>query len=794
MTIPHTHFIGIGGIGMSALARLILEAGGKVSGSDLKENTLTTELKALGAKIYVGHNESNIQSYCSVVYSTGVLKDNPEYKKAIELRCPILHRSDLLAHLIKEKLGIAITGTHGKTTVSALTSHVLLEAGLDPTFAVGGVLPQFGVNSKSGKGPHFVLEACESDGSFIKYHSFGAIVTNIDGDHIDHFGTEKSLYDAFEVFISKVSHFLFYCGDDPGLQAINPKGISYGFLPSCDIVISNCRHKGWKTIFDIAYKGVDYKDIELSLPGRHSALNGAAVFGLALALGVKESSIRRAFTSFLGVLRRVEKKAEFGSLLFLDDYGHHPTEIKATLHGIRQAIGQRRLVVLYQPHRYSRAQYCQNLYKDSFDESDLLIVTDIYAAGENPIDGVSSKALCKELKKTALVSIEHMEKKDLIDGAFAKLRPHDVVLTLGAGDIVSLGEELLKKAQAQFSQKLKIGIIFGGVSEEHEISCLSAKHVASSLRADLYEPVYFAISKSGKWTHGHQATAYLENPSCISINIPSNRVLDAKIIDALEECDIFFPVLHGPLGEDGTIQGFFEILRKPYVGCDHRGAAICMDKALTKLLMQRKGIQTLDFLTYSRAQWISSKDSIGIEILEKMAFPLFIKPSHLGSSLGVAKVVNKEGLLQALNKAFMMDTGVIIEKAIEMREIEFAVIGNDEVEVFPPGEILSQGALYDYEAKYSDCQMEVNSVADLPSHIIEEGRLMAKSAYKAAGCMGMARVDMFLDKNNVFWLNEINPIPGFTKNSLYPLICQANGVSKEALVDRLIILGLERSL
>lgn len=793
MNVRHTHFIGIGGIGMSALARLLIEAGESVSGSDLKENALTNELKGLGARIYIGHNEANIPSICRVVYSTGILEHNPEYKKALQLGCILWHRSDLLASLISEKLAIAISGTHGKTTVSALASHVFLQDSLDPSFAVGGILPELGVNSKSGKGPHFILEACESDGTFVKYFPFAAIITNIDADHLDHFGSEQTLYTAFETFISNVSHHVFYCGDDPVLKTLCKKGISYGFSSSCDIVVSNCRQKGWKMIFDLSYSDVEYKDIELNLLGDHSALNGAAVFGLAIALGVKESSIRKAFSSFQGVLRRVEKKGECNSILFLDDYGHHPTEIKATLQGVRRAIGERRLVVLYQPHRYSRAQYCQNLYGEAFDKSDLLFITDIYAAGEAPLEGVSSKALCQELKKTSLASLEYVQRDMLVDEVVAKLRPHDVVLTLGAGDIVSFGEEILKQIQLKPCPRLKVGVLFGGISQEHEISCLSARNVVKSLRQDLYEVVFFVISKEGKWIYGPRAKKYLEDFSLDAEGNVPNKTVTIEVINALEECDILFPVFHGPFGEDGTIQGFFEILGKPYVGCDHRGAAICMDKALTKLLMQRQGIQTLDFLKYSRADWVCKKDLICREIQAFTPFPLFVKPSHLGSSFGVAKVSNEKSLQEALSKAFLMDTDVIIEAAIDMREIEFAVIGNDTVDVFPPGEVLSLGGFYDYQAKYSTKQMQVESVANLSKELIEAGMLMAKNAYKAAGCKGMARIDMFLDKNNTFWLNEINPIPGFTKNSLYPLICQANGLSTESLMDKLIILGFERS-
>ena len=440
------HFIGIGGIGMSAIARLLLERGATVSGSDLSMNEMAKTLQKAGATVTEGHAEKNVAPESTVVYATGVTKDNPEYKIATILGLPLLHRSDLLTELAKGYKLLAVAGTHGKTTSSALLSHVLLSAGKEPAFAIGGVLPQYGKNGGDGKGNHFVIEACESDGTFLKYAPFGAILTNIDADHLDYFGSEDALHAAFFDFIKSVKskeHFL-WCGDDPLLKKHSPEGISYGFGSECMLQISNFSQKGWMITFDLLFRGKSYKNITLPIIGKHNALNAAAVFGLALLVGVDEEAIRKAFSSFGGIKRRCELKGEYKDILILDDYAHHPVELKTTLEGIRSAVGERRIIVVYQPHRYTRARDCLGMFASVFDAADEVILTNLYGAGESPIEGITDLKISEDISGSSNRPV-HFEAMNSIVSFLAKhLRPQDVLVTLGAGNVTSIGPQLLE--------------------------------------------------------------------------------------------------------------------------------------------------------------------------------------------------------------------------------------------------------------------------------------------------------------------------------------------------------------
>lgn len=785
------HFIGIGGVGMSALARLLLERGAMVSGSDLSMNEITKTLQKIGAVISEGHAEKNVASESTVVYTTGVNIENPEYHIAATSGLPLLHRSDLLKELTNGYHLLAVTGTHGKTTTSALLSHLLLSAGQEPSFAIGGVLPQYGKNGGYGKGNYFVIEACESDGTFLKYVPYGAILTNIDADHLDYFNTEKALHKAFFDFIKSVKskeHFL-WCGDDPILKMHSPQGISYGFGPNCDLQISNFSQKGWKIAFDVQFREKSYKNITLPIIGKHNALNASAVFGLALVLGIDEQTIRHAFSSFGGVKRRCELKGEHKGILVLDDYAHHPVEIKTTLEGLRAAVGEKRIIAIYQPHRYTRTRDCLGMFASIFDAADEVILTNLYGAGEPPIEGITDAKVLEDISGSCKRPVNFVAKDSIIPFLAKYLRPHDILVTLGAGNVTFIGTQLLEYFQIEPLAKLRVGVVFGGRSGEHEVSLMSARNIIEGLNPDIYAIHYFGISKKGQWIGGLEAKKCLENESCVK-DPRNEELISGEIFHHLQRCDILFPVLHGPFGEDGTIQGFFDIIGKPYVGCCQRSAAICMDKAVTKELMALHQIPIIDFLTFSRYRWKNSADDILREITDKLPFPLFVKPVHLGSSIGVKKANSSTELVHAIEEAFQVDTKIVVEKGVTAREIEFAILGNEIPEVFPPGEVLTNGEIYGYIGKYGPKGTSVTPRAELSEEKLVEGMALAKKAYEIVGCKGMARVDFFLEDSGKFWLSEINPIPGFTVNSLYPRICQENGLPISTLIDKLITLGL----
>lgn len=784
------HFIGIGGIGMSGLARIMLSKQSSVSGSDIHASTVIEGLSKEGAKISIGHSPDNISPGMKVVYSTDIKKDNPEYQAAITKKCALLHRSELLQLIIANSQTLAVTGTHGKTTTSSLLAWVLNQCGLFPSFMIGGIVPQLKSNAGLGSGKHFVIEACESDGTFLNYTPYGSIVTNIDLDHVSHYGSENALIEAFKTFMAKVASpdHLFWCGDDQRLKLLGMPGISYGFNEGCLLRALYFIQNEWTVRFDAEFQGRLYPNIEVSLLGKHNALNALAVFGLALSLGADENKIREALRSFGGVKRRCEKVGEAHGVLFLDDYGHHPTEIKATLRGIRQAIGERRLIVAYQPHRYTRAKECIGLYRGVFDDADLVFVTELYEANEAPIPGITRDLVFNEIQGDLKDRCRFIERAQLPEALSASLRPHDVFVSLGAGDITKVGGEVLSRFKAKAPRKLKAGVVMGGQSVEHEVSLRSSEHILASLRSDFYEVDLFGITRQGNWIAGPNTKDKLQSQN----EIQASLKMAPEVLVRLQECDIVFPVLHGTYGEDGTIQGFFEILGLAYVGCDHRSAAISMDKAVTKALLLQAGIATSPFVSFSRAEWDADCVEIVQKVRHELRYPLFVKPSHLGSSIGVKKVMEEASLGEAVEYAFRFDTHIVIENGIDGREIEFAVVGNDHVSVFPPGEILTGGQIYDYEGKYSADGTKTAAQADLSADLINEGIDIVRHAYTAMRCTGMARIDTFLDKSGKFWLNEINPIPGCTKNSLYPQMCAAHGLAGCDLIDKLIILGLQR--
>jgi len=436
------HLIGIGGIGMSSLARILLMRGYEVSGSDLNENSVTGALEKMGAKISHGHLAKNISPSQTVIFSTGIPHENPEFKAAVKLKCEMEHRSDCLLRLMREKKALAVAGTHGKTSTSSLLAWTLEVAGLDPSFSVGGILQNFQTNGRHGSGDYFVAESDESDGTFTKYHPYGAIVTNIGLDHMDHYGSEKAVIKAFAQFLTQVevSDHLFWCGDDTRLKAIGPGGISYGFEQTCQVRGERYRQQGWKSLVDISYREKLYSDVEIALSGKHNASNAIAVFGLALSLGVNEKKIREAFCTYQGVKRRCEVKGEIEKILFLDDYAHHPTEIQATLTAIRHANPSRRLVAVFQPHRYTRTRDCMEQYGSTFHAADQVVVTDIHAAGEKPIQGVDVSSILKQIGAQAC----YLPREGLAARLPSVLKKGDVVVTLGAGNITSVGPETLE--------------------------------------------------------------------------------------------------------------------------------------------------------------------------------------------------------------------------------------------------------------------------------------------------------------------------------------------------------------
>ena len=785
------HFIGLGGIGMSALARILLQKGCQVQGSDQTSSPLLEQLRSEGAFVKVGHDAGSITEGTTVVYSSGIEAVNEELIEARRLDVPILHRSDLLDRLMQGKKPLLVTGTHGKTTTSALLASVLLDAQLDPSFVVGGILRSFNTNGRFGNGPFFVAEADESDGSFLKTSAFGAIVTNLENDHLDYWENEERLNKGFQKFLSEVQsrEHLFWCCDDDRLCSLDCRGVSYGFSKNADLRIDSFMQTEQGIRFDLCFQGKKYCDIDLALFGRHSALNGAAVFGLALKLQISEEQIRKTFAAFGGTRRRMEFKGEAHTVKVFDDYGHHPTEIAVTLKGLRHHVGEKRLVAIFQPHRYTRVRDLFDEFLGCFHDADIVILTDIYSAGESSIEGISTASLYTRMKEVLGSKLYFLPRPYLEAGAVDLLQLHDVVLTIGAGDVTQAGDCILKLWKTK-APKIRVALLCGGTSAEHEVSIQSAINIDRGLDRSIYDVSYFGVTKQGRWLTGSDVIEKLLK------KIQSEEggaAMSSSILEQLQQCDVCLPVFHGPQGEDGMIQGFLEALQLPYAGCDYRSSALCMHKGWTKQIALMHSIPTSAFFLLELHEYRENPKRLLDRIRAELRYPIWIKPVHLGSSFGVSRVDCESQVIEKAEFAFSYDHWIIIEEHVEGRQIEFGIIGNEALQVGPPCEILNQGAFVDYAGKYGASAMPYAIPAGITELQKSIGIDLAKKTYAAAGCKGLARIDFFLDGNGHYWLNEINPFPGCTDTSAFPKIWANAGVSMQQICDRLVICALHRA-
>jgi UDP-N-acetylmuramate--alanine ligase len=444
------HFVGIGGIGMSGIAEVLLNLGYRVSGSDLKASDTTRRLAKLGAHVAVGHRAENLSEADVVVTSSAVRRDNPEVLAAQARKIPVIPRAEMLAELMRLKYAVAVAGSHGKTTTTSMVATVLNAAGLDPTAVVGGKVNVLGSNAKLGKSDLMVVEADESDGSFLKLHPSIAVVTNIDPEHLDHFGTVEVLRRAFVEFCNRVPFYGLnvLCLDHPNVQAMLPgiekRFVTYGSTHAADYRLEGVTLDRFTTRFHAFRRDEPLGEFAVRMVGAHNALNALAVIAVAEEMEVPHAVVRKALAGFEGVQRRFTVRGEAAGITVVDDYGHHPAEVMATLAGARAAFG-RRLVVAFQPHRYTRTRDLLPEFARAFNDADLVVVTGIYAASEEPIPGVSGEALVEAVRAHGHRNVSYVERRaDVAAVLFPRLEKGDLVLTLGAGDITQVGPELLK--------------------------------------------------------------------------------------------------------------------------------------------------------------------------------------------------------------------------------------------------------------------------------------------------------------------------------------------------------------
>ncbi len=759
---------------MGNLALLMLAKGYAVSGSDEKEGELTRQLRSKGAKIFIGHNLKNIDGVDCVIYSSAISTSNPEMFEAVRLHMPILKRAELLAQFVNKEVGITVGGAHGKTTTSSMASLLLINAGLKPTTAVGGVVSQ-GYNANLGIGRHIVAEVDESDGSFLYFSPHFSIITNIDREHLDYYKTMDNVLAAYAKFVERTvpGGVVIACGDNQLLRHIVEKSsrrsVLYGFADNNEWIATNIHCDANGCSYDCYHNGLFYGHFSLAVPGKHNILNSLAVIVLGHELKIGIPVIAETLGTFQGVKRRFERKGEVGGVLVVDDYGHHPTEIAATLQAAR-TLGRKRLIVIFQPHRYSRTQLLMSAFSECFSLADQLILTDIYAASEKPIEGVSSEVLLEQIRMHRSGDLVHLKKEEIISYLMGMVQSGDLVLTLGAGDITHLSDLLVRsmedrlgfdhiplardRAKDEIRGLGMIGVVMGGCSSEREVSLRSGAAVLK------------ALIEAGCQVKSFDLT-----------------VEDRDVVKdwfKAEKIEMAFIALHGRFGEDGGLQVILDELDIPYQGCGPAASYAAFNKAVAQKHFDDMGVQTPKTVTIKGAAALSMA-----EILKGIGtFPMIVKPACEGSSIGISLVKDEEGLREAVVKAELFGREIIIQEYIRGRELTVGIIGNCPL---PIVEIISADALFfDFDAKYKTQTTEYSVPAKLDDAVRNRVQAEAFKAYRALHCEGFGRVDVLLDANNIPYILEINTIPGFTATSLLPKAAKVAGLNFQQLCLTLV--------
>ena len=765
--IHNIHFVGIGGAGMSPLAKILLLLGYKVSGSDQGSSSIIEELVRLGARVWTdGQRAENVRGADAIVVSTAIPYDNPEVIAAWDLRIPKLHRSDINAALVNEYDGIAVAGSHGKTTTTSMIGVTLDRVGISPTIIVGGEVPDLGTNAKLGSSRYLVSEADESDGSFLKLHPHVAVVTNVEDDHMDHYGTMEKIIAAFRQFVDQVDEdgTAILCFENEILRQIaaeTPRRvISYAIDADADYRGADIETHGSIISFTVFERGTELGRISLNIPGRHNVLNALACIAVARLAGVEFTQIQDALAGFHGAKRRFQTKGKERGVWVVDDYAHHPTEIAVTLAAARQTTPGR-LICVFQPHRYSRTQLLREEFGSCFKNADLLLLTDVYAAGEAPIPGISGETLMEEVaKQTGQDAVYLPERADLERYLAQHVRAGDLVITMGAGNILEVGEALVAqlKAGTAGAGEQPVVVVMGGPSTEAEVSRNSGAAILEALRTKNYPAVGMELE-----------------PKTFAEEIQKLRPA------------IVFNALHGKYGEDGVLQGMLDMLGIPYTGSGVRAAALTMDKTMTKRLFCAEGIPTPRFLSIRAGE----RDAHTAQhIRAAFDLPLVVKAPEQGSSIGVYIVTKDEELLPAMDAAFSYGDEILVEDFIDGRELTVVVWGTPAAaEPFPIIEITTTSGRYDYESKYTPGASQHIVPADLSAECTAMVQDIAVRAYRECGCAGLARVDIVLSKTGEAYAIEINSVPGMTKVSLVPDAGRAMGIEFPELCARILAMA-----
>lgn len=765
--IQNIHFVGIGGAGMSPLAKILLLLGYNVSGSDQGTSPIIEELVRLGARVWTdGQRAENVRGADAIVVSTAIPYDNPEVIAAWDLRIPKLHRSDINAALVNEYDGIAVAGSHGKTTTTSMIGVTLDRVGVSPTIIVGGEVPDLGTNAKLGTSRYLVSEADESDGSFLKLRPHVAVVTNVEDDHMDHYGTMEKIIAAFRTFIDQVDEdgTAILCFENEILQKLaaetKRRVISYAIDREADYRAADIEAHGSIISFTVFERGVELGRVSLNIPGRHNVLNALACIAVARLAGGEFAQIQDALAGFHGAKRRFQTKGKERGVWVVDDYAHHPTEIAVTLTAAR-ATNPKRLICVFQPHRYSRTNLLRAEFGACFAAADLLLLTDVYAAGEAPIPGVSGETLMEEVaKQTGQDAVYLPDRADLERYLAQHVRAGDLVITMGAGNILEVGETLveqLKNGTAGVGER-PIVVVMGGPSTEAEVSRRSGTAILEALRSKDYPAVGMEL-------------------------VPTTF---AEEIQKLNPA-IVFNALHGKYGEDGILQGTLDMLGIPYTGSGVRAAALTMDKLSAKRIFRAEGIRTPRFLCIHAGKHDAN---IAERIRTEFGLPVVVKAPEQGSSIGVYIVTRAEDLQSAIDEALSYGSEVLIEEFIRGRELTVVVWGTPtDAEALPVIEITTTSGRYDYASKYTPGASAHIVPAELSAECTAAVQDLAVRAFCACGCTGVARLDVMLGEEGEPYAIEVNAVPGMTATSLVPDAARAVGIEFPELCEKILAMA-----
>jgi D-alanine--D-alanine ligase len=727
------HFIGIGGAGMSGIARVLLHAGREVTGSDEVESATTRDLAARGARTFIGHEMSNVEGAETVVVSDAVdLKTNPEFLAAKSANLALLTRSQALAAVLKGKKVLAVTGSHGKSSTTAILGQILAESGLDPLVIVGADVPVFDKNVRFGNGEYAVVEACEAYSGIDDMDAETVLLTNLEPEHMDYHGTWESLRADVVRFSerAKGETQLVYCEADEGAAEV-------------------AKHaEAREAPYDLSH---ELRNGAMAIPGTHNRLNASGAVKVAETIGIDRARAIEIVRKASGCARRLERIGESHGVIVYDDYAHHPTEIEKSIDALREANPGTRLVIVYQPHLYSRTLDELDNFAPAFKGADHVVFTDIYPAREQQIPGVSS-ALIAERMEVRGQSCDYVASRHLLPRFVEGIaKKGDVVVGMGAGNIEFFARDFL--AELDRRDRLRVCVMLGGESAEREVSLTSGRMIANALRS-----------------RGYEVTTV--DPTELLFNKGSVSELTGP-----ERPDIVFTALHGTGAEDGRIQGFLELLHIPYVGSGVEASALAMNKRASKRAFADAGLPVADGVTVRLG-----------EPIPELRIPCVVKPNAQGSTIGLSFVRSRAELPKAVSKALKYDDVALIEELVEGVEISVPVLGD---EALPVVEICPKSGSYDFMSKYTEGATDEIIPARIPPAATQLAQQYALAAHKLVGAADFSRTDMIVSGDRIVIL-EINTVPGMTNTSLVPNSAAAAGISYEDLCERILNSALER--